>query len=69
MSASNDRSNPKWEVIQNDRIRGVICDLMSEMLDNSDGYGIYPTGRFMSKMEQFVLDERNAAVQSYEDTR
>ena len=62
MPDTNDPADPKWEVIQDDRIRGVICNLMSEMLDNPDEHGIYPTGRFMSKMEQFVLDERGAAA-------
>ncbi len=48
---------PDYTKIQDDRIRGVICDLMSEMLDNPDESGIYPTSRFMWKMESFVLDE------------
>jgi len=43
--------------IRDDRIRTVICDLMSEMLDNPDEYGIYPTSRFMWKMENFILEE------------
>lgn len=63
MSDPNDLNDPKWTVIQDDRIRGVICDLMFEMLDNPDKNGIYPTSRFMSKMEQFVLDERRGRAQ------
>jgi len=39
------------------RIRGTICKLMSEMLDNPDENGIYPTSRFMWKMETFILSE------------
>ena len=41
--------------IRNDKIRGKICELMSEMLDNPDEHGIFPTSRFMWKMETFVL--------------
>ncbi len=43
--------------IRDDRIRGEICRLMSEMLDDPDEYGIYPTSRFMWKMETFILAE------------
>ncbi len=50
-------SEPDYTNIRNDRIRGRICDLMSEMLDNPDDSGIYPTSRFMWKMETFILDE------------
>lgn len=37
-------------------IRNKICELMSEMLDNPDQSGIYPTSRFMWKMETYILD-------------
>lgn len=47
--------------IRDDRIRSKVCELMSEMLDNPDESGIYPTSRFMWKMETFILDERAAA--------
>lgn len=43
--------------IRDDRIRGVICKLMSEMLDNPDENGIYPTSEFMWKIETFILAE------------
>lgn len=43
--------------IQDDRIRGTVCEIMSEMLDNPDEHGIYPTSRFMWKMERFILEE------------
>lgn len=43
--------------IKDERIRGKICELMSEMLDNPDDCGIYPTSRFMWKMETFILGE------------
>ena len=48
--------------IKDERIRGIICDLMSEMLDNPDKSGIYPTSKFMSKMEDFVIEERQFIV-------
>ena len=50
-------SEPDYTEIADERIRGIVCELMSEMLDNPDEYGIYPTGRFMWKMERFILDE------------
>lgn len=48
--------------IRDHRIRGKICNLMSEMLDNPDKCGIYPTSKFMWKMETFILSERLDAV-------
>ncbi len=41
--------------IRDDKIRSKICELMSEMLDNPDKDEIYPTSRFMWKMETYVL--------------
>lgn len=41
--------------IRDDEIRSHICKLMSEMLDNPDKHGIYPTARFMWKMENYCL--------------
>ena len=43
--------------IRNEEIRSKICELMSEMLDNPDDCGIYPTSKFMSKMEDYIIDE------------
>lgn len=43
--------------IRDNRIRSEICILMSEMLDNPDESGIYPTSKFMWKMETFILNE------------
>lgn len=51
-------SEPDYTEIRDDRIRAKICELMSEMLDNPDEIGIYPTSRFMWKMESFILDEK-----------
>lgn len=41
--------------IRDGEIRGKICELLSEMLDNPDENGIYPTSRFMWKMESYCL--------------
>jgi hypothetical protein len=41
--------------IRNKKIRSKICKLMSEMLDNPDEHGIYPTSKFMWKMETYIL--------------
>ena len=49
--------------IRDDRIRGEICRIMSEMLDNPDEHGIYPTSKFMWEMETFILKEQ-AALQA-----
>lgn len=49
--------------IRHSRIRGRICNMMSEMLDNPDKHGIYPTSKFMWEMETFVLAE----IQPYKD--
>lgn len=43
--------------IRDEKIRGKICELMSEMLDNPDENGIYPTSRFMWKMETYILEQ------------
>ena len=51
-----------YTVIKDDRIRSKICELMSEMLDNPDEHGIYPTSRFMSKMEDFIIAERESSL-------
>jgi len=38
--------------------RGSVCDIISEMLDNPDQYGIYPTTRAYDKLEA-LLNERD----------
>lgn len=55
---------PDYTEIRDDKIRGKICELMSEMLDNPDEHGIFPTSRFMWKMETFIL-AASGAVFSY----
>lgn len=52
--------NPDYTQIQDDEIRRVICTLMSEMLDNPDENGIYPTSVFMGKMEEFIINLRQS---------
>jgi len=52
----------RYTIIKNHRIRTKICELMSEMLDNPDEHGIYPTSEFMSKMEDFCLELRHEAI-------
>lgn len=44
--------------IRNNGIRTKICELMSEMLDNPDEHGLYPTSKFMWKMESYILEKR-----------
>ena len=41
--------------IRDYEIRTKICELMSEMLDNPDQDGIYPTSKFMWEMETYIL--------------
>ena len=39
----------------NDVLRTAICRIMSEMLDDPDEHGIYPTGRFMDRIETLLV--------------
>jgi len=57
-------NEPEYTEIRDNRIRGKICELMSEMLDNPDESGIYQTSRFMWEMETFILNEIAQTVQS-----
>ena len=45
--------------IRDEKVRTEICKLMSEMLDNPDEIGIYPTSEFMWKMETYILNTRH----------
>lgn len=38
--------------------RGLICDIISVMLDNADGNGIYPTAYCYGRLEQLLADAR-----------
>ena len=55
--------------IMDDEVRTVICDLMSEMLDHPDSNGIYPTSKFMWKMEKYICDERDKLIAKYRKMR
>jgi len=48
------------EVITKDRSK--ICEIISEMLDNPDESGIYPTTAAYNKLEQLISDVRSEAV-------
>ncbi len=39
----------------NDVLRTAIMRIMSEMLDDPDEHGIYPTGRFMGRIEALLV--------------
>ncbi len=52
--------------IRDGRIRTEICRLMSEMLDNPNEHGIYPTSKFMWEMETFILKENGMKREEYE---
>ncbi len=39
----------------NDVLRTAIMRIMSEMLDDPDEHGIYPTGRFMDRIEALLV--------------
>ena len=43
-------------------IRTEICRVMSEMLDNPDEHGIYPTTKFMDELEEYCLKLRHEAI-------
>lgn len=50
-----EQKEPDYTEIRDDAIRSKICELMSEMLDNPDEHGIYPTSRFMWRMETYCM--------------
>jgi len=45
-----------------DRDRTEICNIISEMLDNPDKHGIYPTSIAYEKLEGYVEAERVKAI-------
>ena len=45
-----------------DKDRKVICDIISEMLDNPDKYGIYPTSTAFTRLEYYVEEVRTQAL-------
>ncbi len=44
-----------------DRDRTEICNIISEMLDNPNKYGIYPTGRAYDKLEKYMERKNDLA--------
>lgn len=50
---------PDYTEIRDEEIRSKICELMSEMLNNPDEHGIYPTSKFIWKMENYCLELRD----------
>lgn len=42
--------------------RTKICDVISEMLDNPDNYGIYPTTKAYNALEEYIEGVRVQAV-------
>jgi len=44
------------------RDRTAICAIISQMLDNPDEQGIYPTTRTFDELEALVHDERISAL-------
>ena len=42
--------------------RAKICDTVSEMLDNPDKYGIYPTTEAYRALEEYVEETRVQAI-------
>jgi len=49
-----------YTIIKDNFIRTQICELMSDMLDNPDENGIYPTSEFLSKMEDYCIELRDS---------
>ena len=48
-----------------DKDRKVICDIISEMLDNPDEHEIYPTANAYNKLEKYVEAQRIEAIPKY----
>ena len=48
-------------------LRGTIVHFTSEMLDNPDNYGIYPTTNFYSDLEEAILDWHNKQIEEVLD--
>jgi len=51
------------EMTDRERIRTEICNSISEMLDNPDENGIYPTTKCYDRLEAFILSERRKAFE------
>ena len=44
------------------RDRAKICEIISEMLDNPDDIGIYPTSIAYKKLAEYIQQERLQAI-------
>ncbi|MGI9569508.1 MAG: hypothetical protein ACR2PH_07185 [Desulfobulbia bacterium] len=42
--------------------RAAICNIISEMLDNPDEYGIYPTSTAYTRLEHYCEQVRHEAI-------
>lgn len=42
--------------------RKAICEIVSEMLDNPDEHGIYPTSTVYTRLEHYVEQVRTEAI-------
>lgn len=45
-----------------DKDRTIICNIISEMLDNPDKYGIYPTSTAYARLEHYIEGVRIEAI-------
>lgn len=48
-------------------LRGTIVHFTSEMLDNPNDYGIYPTTNFYNDLEEAILDWHNKQIEELLD--
>ena len=48
-------------------LRGTIVHFTSEMLDNPNDYGIYPTTNFYNDLEEAILDWHNEQIEAVLD--
>lgn len=45
-----------------DKDRTTICNIISNMLDNPDQYGIYPTTKAFDELESYIEGVRTEAI-------
>ena len=45
-----------------DKDRTAICEIISNMLDNPDKHGIYPTSTAFTRLEHYVESQRAEAI-------
>jgi len=43
-----------WRLMKSNNVRAEISALLTEMLDNPDEHGIYPTTKFMDALEGYI---------------